>query len=114
MKKVKIKEVVTYNGHKVKSNGKLDLLFKAKYDELVNSMQVLQLLNNDVKIKAKVSGSPAADLGMFRVAKVIINGDGESVLSFTTLTDYAELVNINSLVGTDMCQILMEAEIEEE
>ena len=114
MKKVKIKEVVTYNGHKVKSNGKLDLLFKAKYDELINSMQVLQLLNNDVKIKAKVSGSSAVDLGMFRVSKVTINGDGESILVFSTLTDYAELANINTLVGTDMCQVLMEADIEEE
>lgn len=114
MKKIRIKEVVTYNGHKVKSNGKIDLLFKAKYEELVNSIQVMQLLNNDVKIKSKIAGSPAADLGVFRVSKIVVNGDGESVISFSTLTDYAEINNINSLAGTEMCQILMEAEIEEE
>lgn len=114
MKKIRIKEVVTYNGHKVKGNGKLDLSFKANYDELVNSIQVLQMLNNDIKIKAKISGTPAYDLGVFRIARVQVNGDGESVLNLTTLTDYAEVNNISQLVGVDMCQVLMEADIEEE
>ena len=72
---VKIKEIVKYNGHSVKANGSFDLNFKAMYSELTNSMQVLQLLNNDVTIVAKPAGSKAIKLGVFRVKNVKFSED---------------------------------------
>ena len=100
MKKVKIREVVGYNGHNVKANGIVNLNLKAMYSELVNTIQVLQLLNNDVKISV-VEGKSENSLGMFRVKNVNISDDGESVLKFETLAEAAEMDKINSLVGKE-------------
>lgn len=111
---IKIKEVVKYNGHKVKASGVVDVSFKAMYSELTNSMQLLQLLNNDVKIKAKLPGDKPIQVGVFRVSRVIFNDDGESTLSFTSTSDFIEMENLNALVGTDEFQILLESEVEVE
>lgn len=109
---VKVKEVVKYNGHKVKANGAVDLGFKAMYSELTNSIQSLQMLNNDVKIKAKLPGEKPIELGIFRVQKVIIDNDGESTLNFTSLTDFIDMECINKLVGKDEFVVLLEANVE--
>ena len=100
MKKIKIREVVGYNGHNVKANGIVLLNLKAMYSELVKTIQVLQLLNNDVKISV-VQGKSEESLGMFRVKNVNISDDGESVLKFETLAEAAEMDVINSLVGKE-------------
>ena len=111
---VKIKEIVKYNGHSVKANGSFDLNLKAMYSELTNSMQVLQLLNNDVTIVAKPVGSKAIKLGVFRVKNVKFDGDGESFLYFNSISDHVEMDNVNSIIGSDEFQIMMSADIEEE
>ena len=100
MKKIKIREVVGYNGHNVKANGIVLLNLKAMYSELVNTIQVLQLLNNDVKISV-IEGKSENSLGMFRVKNVNVSDDGESVLKFETLAEAAEMDKINSLVGKE-------------
>jgi len=100
MKKIKIREVVGYNGHNVKANGIVLLNLKAMYSELVKTIQVLQLLNNDVKISV-VKGKSEESLGMFRVKNVNISDDGESILKFETLAEAAEMDVINSLVGKE-------------
>ena len=116
MKKVKIREVVSYNGHNVKSNGVVNLNLKAMYSELVNTIQVLQLLNNDVKISV-IEGKSENSLGMFRVKNVSVSDDGESVLKFETLAEAAEMDKINSLVGKETeftINMFAEVEVEDE
>ena len=56
-KKVVVKEVVNYKGHSVKANGSVDLSFSAMYDELTNTIQCLQMLNNDVDIVLLAEGA---------------------------------------------------------
>lgn len=115
---VKVKEVVTYGGHSISANGSVNLTFKAQYSELVNTVQTLQLLNNDVFIKARVAGMKPMKLGMFRVKDVNISGDGSSTIKLNGLSDYIEVDNLNTLPlkdsDTPLFNILMEAEIEEE
>lgn len=96
MKKITIKEFVKYNGHNVKSNTTVSLNFKAMYSELTKTIQVLQLLNNDVKIEA--DGKP---LGVFRVKNVSVSDDGESTLKFESMADAVEMGNLNSLVTAE-------------
>ena len=115
---VKIKEVVTYAGHSLKANGAVDFTLKAAYSELSNSIQMMQMLNNDVDIKAKLPGHKPMKLGQFRIKQIVIDGDGESVLKFNGLNDYIEMDNLNLLPlnndeNTEF-QILAEAEIEME
>ena len=115
-KQIKIKEVVQLNGYSLKASGAVDLVLVAEYGELVNSIQVLQMLNNDVTIKAKVPGNKAMMLGVWRVKNVIVDGDGESKLKFNGLSDFIEMQSLNLLPlksdDNPRFQILMEAQIE--
>lgn len=114
---IKVKEIVKYNGHSLSANGSVNLAFKAMYGELTNTIKTMQMLNNDVTIKAKV-GNKTLKLGMFRIKDIRIGGDGESMIKFNGLNDYVEMDNLNELPLRDSesqeFPILMFAEIEEE
>ena len=118
MKQIKVKQVVKYGGHSLSANGSVNLTLKADYSELVNTIQVQQMLNNDVSIKAKLPGGKPMRLGMFRVKSTTIDGDGESTLKFNGLNDYIEMDNLNLLPtkgsGDEMFVVMMEADVEEE
>ena len=113
---VKVKEVVKYAGHSLSANGSVNFTLKASYSELTNTIQMMQMLNNDVTIKAKLPNGKPMKLGMFRVKQIIIDGDGESTLKFNGLNDYIEMDNLNVLpLNSDENKefvIMMEAEIE--
>lgn len=113
---VKVKEVVKYSGHSLSANGSVNFTLKASYSELTNTIQMMQMLNNDVNIKAKLPNSKPMKLGMFRIKQIIIDGDGESVLKFNGLNDYIEMDNLNLLpLNNDDNKefvIMMEAEVE--
>ena len=115
---IKVKEVVKYGGHSISANGSVNFTLKAAYSELANSIQLMQMLNNDVGIKAKVPGGNPMKLGFFRVKQIVIDGDGESTIKFNGLNDYIEMDNLNLLpLNTDENKefvVLMEAEIEME
>lgn len=115
---VRVKEVVKYGGHSLSANGSVNFTLKAGYSELPNSIKLMQLLNNDVYIKAKIPGEKPMKLGEFRVKQIVIDGDGESVLKFNGLNDYIEMDNLNLLPMNDSdvkeFVVMMEAEIEEE
>lgn len=114
---ISVKEVVTYGGHNLSANGSVNLTLKASYSELAKTISAMQMLNNDIKIKAKVPGSKAMKLGMFRIKDIKIDGDGESVLRFNTLNDFVEMSNLNLLPLNDSdtkeFAVLLEAEVEE-
>lgn len=115
---IKVKEVVKYDGHNVTANGAVNLGFKAGYSELVNTISLFQLLNNDVTIKAKLPDKKPFKLGIFRVKQIVTDGDGESKIKFSGLSDYIEMDNLNQLPvnsgGINEFIIQMEADVEEE
>lgn len=115
---IKVKEVVIYGGHSLKANGGVDFTLKASYSELTNSIKLMQMLNNDVNIKAKVPGNKPMKLGMFKIKQITVDGDGESILKFSGINDHIEMDNLNMLPLNDSDTkefvVLMEAEIEEE
>ena len=115
---IKVKEVVRYGGHSLSANGSVNFTLKASYSELTNTVQTMQMLNNDIIIKAKMTAGKPMKLGMFRIKQLIIDGDGESTLKFNGLNDYIEMDNLNLLpLNNDDNKefvIMMEAEIEVE
>lgn len=115
---IKVKEVVKYGGHSLSANGSVNFTLKAQYSELSNTIKLMQMLNNDVNIKAKIPGGNPMKLGSFRIKQIIIDGDGESIIKFNGLNDYIEMDNLNVLpLNSDENKefvVLMEAEIEEE
>lgn len=115
---VKVKEVVRYAGHSLAASGSVNFNLKASYSELSNTIKTMQMLNNDVVIKAKLPAGKPMKLGMFRVKQIVVDGDGESTLKFNGLNDYIEMDNLNLLpLNSDENKefvVLMEAEIENE
>lgn len=110
--KISIKEIVSYKGHSVKANGNVDISFSAMYGEVTNSIKVLQLLNNSVLIFAKLPGNKPIKLGSFNVKNVLFDGDGESILKFTSLVDFVEMDSLNKIISQENFQIKMEADVE--
>lgn len=111
---IKVKEVVGYKGHNISANGSVNLTLCADYSELKNTIMAMQMLNNDVKVKAKLPGSSVIKLGIFRIRDIRIDGDGESIIKFNGLNDYIEMDNLNMLVTNERFNVMFEAEIEEE
>lgn len=115
---LKIKEMVSYGGHSLSANGSVNLTLVAKYSELVKTIQTTQMLNNDVKIKAKLRSKQPMVLGTFRIKQVIIDDDGESKIKFNGLYDFIEMDNLNLLPLNDADSkeftVMFETEIEEE
>lgn len=116
MMNVKVKEVVKYGGHSLSANGSVNFTLKAQYSELPKTIQLMQMLNNDVSIKAKIPGGSPMKLGFFRIKQIVIDGDGESTIKLNGITDYVETGNLNLLpLNSDENKefvVLMETEIE--
>ena len=116
IREIKVVEVVEYAGHSISANGAVGFTVKASYSELVNTIKMTQMLNNDVTIKAKAPGIKAMMLGMFRVKNITIDGDGESKVKFAGITDSVEVDNLNKLPLNDsdikQFKIMVEADVE--
>ena len=110
---VSIKEIVSYSGHSIKQNGNMELTFTAKFDQVTESMQLLQLLNNDVKITSKLAGQKPVKLGVFTIRSISFKGTGESTIKFISLTDYVEMDNINSIISQENFQIRFDGNVED-
>lgn len=115
---VKVRQVVSYKGHNVSANGSVNLTLGAMYSELTGSIKLMQMLNNDVIVKAKLPDSKPMKLGMFRLKQITVNSDGTSKVKFNGTVDFVEIDNINSLpLNSDECSefvIMYETDIEDE
>jgi hypothetical protein len=110
--KIKTTVVGTYNGHSVRQNQNLDIALKCRYDEMENYIKMIQFLNVDTTIAAKLPDEAPMKLGTFRVKEIKIDNDGEGQLKFTTLCDYADTDNINKLIGTEAAKFQFSAMVE--
>lgn len=111
---IKINTIASYKGHSVKANGTIDITFSCMYSEITKSIEVLQLLNNDVKIMAKLPATKPTKLGTFNVKSVSFDGDGKSVLKFNSLVEFVEMESINSIISQENFQLRLEADVEME
>lgn len=115
MKKVKVLLEVQYDGHSVKRNTSIDLKFKVPYSELVNCLNLLQLLNCNVRLIAKVNNKNKYEIGTFYLNNLSIDRDGESNIKFNSEVDYVELNNINLLTEKEtIIKLLCTGEVQEE
>lgn len=116
-KKIKIVEIVKYNGHSQSSRGLIKVSFIAAYSELVKTVEALQLLSETVTLAVKLAGKKPFRLGQFMVNNVLVDGDGESKISFNGNCDNVELDNISELPlrndDVPEFKLMMTAEIEE-
>ena len=109
---VKIKSIAKYNGHNFKANKSVDLNFLFNYDELVNYIQLVQLLNENTDIIVKIEDKKPIKLGSFMINQISIDHDGQAKIRFNSLLDYVEADSINELVG-ETFQIILKAAVED-
>lgn len=100
-------------------SGSVNLTFKADYSELVKTIQLNQLLNNDVTIKARIPGTDTKlMLGVFRISSLKTDGDGSSTIKLCGLNTFVEMDSLNLLPtkqdDTEYFIVRYESEIEEE
>ena len=97
-KNVDVGIVCTFAGQSMNSNGTTSISLGARYDELVNVMQLCQLMSNDITIVATVPGSDPVTLATyFRLQEIKISGDGSSVMRFKGSTSFADNDMISGL-----------------
>ena len=113
VKNANVKFVASYDGHSLRQNGNVDLRMKCDYSELVNYVQLLQMLNNDIKVAIKFPGeSKPFKIGMFRLKQLNILHDGEAKISFTSTNDFVEVNELNRLVTEERFNVRCSADIE--
>ena len=93
--RVTVEQVVTSGGYSISAAGVTMITFKCKYGELVNTVQMLQLLNNDIDIFATVPSEREKIVGnSFRLKQIVVDGDGEQT---TKLQGVSELTEVDTL-----------------
>ena len=119
-KQFKQKGVATFEGFTIGKNKAVQVKFKFRYDEVLTSVNLLQGLNSDITIHAKVPSKKAVNLGMFTIGAVNFDRDGNATIPFKSLTENVNLENICSLVEEEYIQLrftavleLPESEVEE-
>lgn len=111
---IKVKGMYAYKGHNVSANGSVNLTLCGKYSQLTNSVQMLQMLNNDVTIQIKMGANKSFKIGSFRIKNIAFDDDGESILKFNSLTDFVDVDKLNNLITKDEFAVMFSANIEEE
>lgn len=110
--KVTINQHVEYKGHNVKSGGAVTLTFLAPYDEITKSMNLLQLISEDVGIKAKMPGGSPEFVGMFMINGVNFAKDGKSTIKFTSINTAVNMEPLMNMVENGRFQVQYSGEVE--
>ena len=112
-KKLKVKTLATYNGHSIKNNKAIDLNLRFTYDELPSYIQLIQFLNENTALKIKRGDQESQNLGTFMIKEIKIDNDGEGLIKFNSMTDYANVDEITTIVGYGIFKIQFEATAED-
>lgn len=100
-KNIEFKVVSKYNGHQVKPSGAVDLNLVCEYGEMKNTIQLLQLLSNDIKLAVKKPDEKPFKLGTFRLQQLTYDHDGQAKIRFNSMTDFVEVDGLNRLIPED-------------
>lgn len=111
-KKFKRKGLASFEGLTIGKNKTVQVKFKLRYDEILTSVELLQGLNADITVKAKVPNQDAKSLGIFTIGGINFDRDGNAVIPFKSLTDNVNLDNICSLVDEEYIQLMFFAVLE--
>ena len=111
-KKFKQKGIATFQGLSIGRNKTVQSKFKLRYDEILTSVELLQGLNSDITVHAKIGDDKPINLGIFTIGAVNFDKDGNATIPFKSLVDNVNLDNINSIIDEDYIQLRFMAIIE--
>lgn len=111
--KIKVMGVALYDGHSVRKQGAVDLKFVMDYSELPNTIKLLQLLNNDIKIQVKMlDKKKPSNLGIWRLDSIHTGSDGVSKVKFNSQEDFVEMNELNEFTKMELFKVKFEADVE--
>lgn len=96
MEKVIVKLEIRYNNLNFRKNGLVELTFKSSYDNIVSTLKLVQLINTNITIKAKIKGE-IFTLGNYYIKNIGIDRDGESTIKFGSEVESVEYDSLNAL-----------------
>lgn len=115
MQELKVKLECTFAGYSTKKNGDIDVKFKAPYSEIVNCVSLVRMIDRNIGVSCKVNGGKPIALGTFYLNRLNIDRDGESLITFNTELNSAEINNFVELLAPEsIIHVLCKAVIEEE
>lgn len=111
-KRLDEKGVVKFNGFTISPTRVVSLKFIMRYDEIITSINLLQGLQSDITIHAKVPDRKAFSLGIFNVGGVSFDKDGNAKITFKSMTDNVNLEEVCSLANEELIQVKFLAVLE--
>lgn len=105
-KEFKQRGVAEYKGLNVSASKIVTISFKFRYDEMITSINLLQGLNTDITVHARISGSKAKNLGIFTISGVSFDKDGNASVQFKSMVENVNLDNITDVISADDDDIL--------
>lgn len=112
--KVSINQVVEYKGHTLKQTGALTLSLFAPYDGITGSVQLLQLINEDVTLKAKIPNKKPIFIGIFKINGINFAKDGKSTIKLASVNTAVDTDNLSELITEGSFQVQYSGNVEEE
>lgn len=111
-RKLKQQGIASFEGLSIGKNKTIQVKFKLRYDEILTSVELLQGLNNDITLHAKVPDKKPMNLGIFTIGAINFDKDGNATIPFKSLTDNVNVESICSLVDEELIQLRSQAIIE--
>ena len=111
-KKLQQKGIATFEGMSIGKNNTVQVKFKLRYDEILTSVELLQGLNSDITLFAKVPNKSPLNLGIFTIGAINFDKDGNATIPFKSLVESVNLESICSIVDEEYIQLKFQAIIE--
>lgn len=111
-RKLKQQGIASFEGLSIGKNKTIQVKFKLRYDEILTSVELLQGLNNDITLHAKVPDKKPMNLGIFTIGAINFDKDGNATIPFKSLTDNVNVESICNLVDEELIQLRFQAIIE--
>lgn len=111
-RKLKQQGIASFEGLSIGKNKTIQVKFKLRYDEILTSVELLQGLNSDITLHAKVPDKKPMNLGIFTIGAINFDKDGNATIPFKSLTDNVNVESICSLVDEELIQLRFQAIIE--
>lgn len=109
---LKQKGVAKFQGFNVAASKVVTLKVKIPFNELVTSVKLLQSLNTDVTIHARMDGAKAVNLGMFNIGSVSFDKDGNASAQFKSMMENVDTENICAMADAELVELMYRAIIE--
>lgn len=111
-KKIQEKGIASFEGMSVSTGSVVTLKLKLRYDEILTSVNLLQGLQSDITVHAKVPDEKAFSLGVFTINAVNFDKDGNAKITLKSMTDNVNLEKVCQLADEQLIQIRFMAVLE--